>query len=63
VKDGTVEISGLAQGPKVHNFLGVSVIKDHINMLEAEITYNPKSSRGGMLSSIKGKLWGSGGSK
>lgn len=58
VKDGTIEITGLGSGPKVHNFYGVSVIKDHINMLEAEITYNPKNGKG-VLSSIKGKLWGS----
>jgi hypothetical protein len=59
VKDPNIEITGLASGPKLHNIHGVAVIKDHINMLEAEITFNPKTSKG-VLSAIKGKLWGSG---
>jgi hypothetical protein len=58
VKDVNIGISGLAQGPRLHNFVGTAIIKDHINMLEAEIIYNPKASKNGMLSSIKGKLWG-----
>ena len=35
----------------------MTIVKDHINRIEAEIIYNPAPS-GGYLKSLKSKLWG-----
>lgn len=63
VKDPTIELSGLTYGDRVHNYVGVSKITDHINRIEAEIIYNPKASDSGYFKSFKSKLWGGSSSK
>jgi hypothetical protein len=51
-------ISNLIAGDRALNFCGQAFITDHINKLEVIITYDPPKQSGGMLSSLKGKLWG-----
>ena len=36
-----MELVGLAYGERTHNLVGEMLITDHINKLEAVITYNP----------------------
>lgn len=56
IKDPNCEISGLTYGDRVHNITGDLVITDHINKLEAIVTYNPQTSKS-VLRSFKNKLW------
>jgi hypothetical protein len=37
---------------------GNLVVTDHINKLEAEVTYNPAPKSAGYFKSFKSKLWG-----
>lgn len=60
IKDPQIEISGLTYGDRVHNMVGQMVITDHINKLEATVTYNPPkqdNSGGGVMKSLKSKLF------
>jgi hypothetical protein len=58
IKDPIMEISGLTLGDRVHNLIGQMVITDHINKLEAVITYNPKpENSSGMLKGLKNKFF------
>jgi len=41
IKDPNCEISGLTYGDRLHNITGDLVITDHLNKLEAVVTYNP----------------------
>ena len=59
IKDPNIELSGLTYGDRIHNMVGVAKITDHINRIEAEVVYNPKTSDASYLSSFKKKLWGS----
>lgn len=60
IKDPTIEIQGMAYGDRVFNLGGVGHIKDHINRIEAEITYNAQDEESsGYLKSFKSKIWGS----
>lgn len=53
-----MELSGLTIGDRVHNIQGTLVVTDHINKLEATVTYNPpKNEGGGMMKSLKSKLF------
>ncbi len=54
IKDPTAELTGVVKGQKVHNFLGATKIKDHMNKIEVETVYNPGSS---YLKSISNVLW------
>jgi hypothetical protein len=56
IKDPTIEISGFTYGDRVHNMLGELVITDHINKLEAVVTYNPQTGKS-VLKSFKSKLF------
>ena len=59
MKDPSFEISGLTMGDKVHNILGNAIVKDHINMIEAEIVYNPPQEvPSGLFGSISNKIFG-----
>jgi len=51
-------ISNLIAGDRALNFVGKMYITDHINKLEVVVTYDPPKQSSGMLSSLKGKLWG-----
>jgi len=42
IKDPSMEISGLTYGDRVHNVQGSLILTDHINKLEAVVTYNPQ---------------------
>ena len=42
IKDPTMEVTGLAIGDRIHNLQGDLIITDHINKIEAVVTYNPK---------------------
>ena len=61
IKDPGAEISGITFGDRVHNLTGQLIIIDHINKLEAVVTYNPhkpdRSKSSGMLRSFKNKLF------
>lgn len=57
IKDPNCEISGLTYGDRVHSQTGDLVITDHINKLEAVVTYNPQNGRG-VLKSFRNKLFG-----
>jgi len=46
----------LTYGDRVHSIYGELVITDHINKLEAVVTYNPKSEKS-VLKSFKSKLF------
>ena len=52
----------MTYGERVHNFTGNAIIRDHINLIEAEIIYNPEKPKG-YFSSFKSKIVGSNGSK
>ena len=41
IKDPNLEINGLAFGERTHSLSGNLIVTDHINKLEAEVTYNP----------------------
>jgi hypothetical protein len=58
IKDPQMEVSGLTYGDRVHNIQGQLRITDHINKLEAVVTYNPpKQEGGGVMKSIRNKLF------
>lgn len=61
IQDPSIEISGLTYGDRIHNVQGVLVITDHINKLEASVTYNPQREKS-VLKSFRNKLWKSSGS-
>lgn len=46
LKDPIAEISGLISGDRIQNFIGQTTIKDHINKIEVEIVYNPRTPQG-----------------
>lgn len=46
IKDPNIEISNLTGSERIHNIIGQMVITDHINKLEAVISYNPKPEGG-----------------
>jgi hypothetical protein len=56
IKDPSIEISGLTYGDRVHNMQGNLIIIDHINKLEAVVTYNPQREKS-VLKSFRNKLW------
>lgn len=58
IKDPSIEISGLTYGDRTHCITGALVITDHINKLEATVTYNPPKPAevGGLMKSFKKKL-------
>lgn len=57
VKDPNIEISNLTGNERVHNLIGQMIITDHINKLEAVVTYNPKpEGSSGMFQSLKNKF-------
>ncbi len=59
IRDPQLELTGLTYGERVHNYIGSAVIRDHINMIEAEIAYNPpQATSGGMFSSLTNKIFG-----
>lgn len=61
IKDPNIEISNLTGSEKLHNMVGQMIITDHINKLEAVITYNPKPEGGtSVFKSLKNKLLKSG---
>ncbi len=61
IKDPTIEISNLTGSERIHNMMGQMVITDHINKLEAVITYNPKPEGGSsVFKSLKNKFMKSG---
>jgi hypothetical protein len=41
IRDPNLEIGGLAVGDRVQSLSGNLLITDHINKLEADVTYNP----------------------
>lgn len=49
----------MTYGERVHNFTGNAIIRDHINLIEAEIIYNPEKPKG-YFSSFKSKIVGNG---
>ena len=58
IKDPTMEITGLTVGERLHNMHGQLVITDHINKLEAIVTYNPgKENNTGIISGLKTRLF------
>ena len=57
ITDPSIEISGLTYGDRIHNYIGNAKYTDHLNKLEAEVTYNPKESGSGYFSNIKSKWW------
>jgi len=61
IKDPNCEIAGLTYGDRVHSIQGDLVLTDHMNKLEAVVTYNPQTNKG-VLKSFKSKLWGRSGS-
>ena len=61
IKDPNIEISNLTGTERIHNMMGQMVITDHINKLEAVITYNPKPEGGtSVFKSLKNKFMKSG---
>lgn len=59
MKDPELEISGMTIGERVHNFIGNAIIKDHVNMIDAEIVYNPpQETSSGLFGAISSKIWG-----
>jgi hypothetical protein len=46
IKDPNIEISNLMGTDRIHNMIGQLVVTDHINKLEAVVTYNPKPDGG-----------------
>jgi hypothetical protein len=58
IKDPTIEISGLAFGDRLHNITGEMLITDHINKIEAVVTYNPKIGES-VLKSLRKKFFSS----
>lgn len=59
IKDPMMEVTGMAYGERVHSYIGQAIIRDHINMIEAEIIYNPEKPKS-YFSSFKSKIVGSG---
>lgn len=46
IKDPNIEVSGLTYGERIHNMVGQMIVIDHINKLEAVVTYNPQQQNG-----------------